>query len=257
MAGGFYDTTKALSEYLLFHYGKPGEVLPWDFGPGDALYYPARCVSECVAVDRLGDEARALDLGCAVGRSTFELARHCVETIGIDLSENFIAAAGLLQRDGRLDYSFAVEGELGQAATAEVPGGIDRERVSFEQGDATFLRDGLGQFDVVLMANLIDRLPCPAKCLEQLPGLVAAGGQLIVATPCTWLEEYTPKTEWLAGSQTLGQARQTVDTLREILAPAFTLDGEWNLPFLIREHARKYQWSVAQATRWIRLAPTG
>ena len=256
MAGGGYETTKALSEYLLFHYGKPGEVLPWDFGPGDALDYPARCVSECVSVDRLPADARALDLGCAVGRSTFELARHCTEATGIDLSERFIDAASQLQRDGRLDYSFAVEGELGQAAVAEVPDGIDRARVRFEQGDATFLRDGLGLFDVVLMANLLDRLPCPAKCLEQLPGLVAADGQLVIATPCTWLEEYTPKANWLGGSQALGQAR-TLDTLREILAPDFTLDAEWDLPFLIREHARKYQWSVAQATRWIRLAPTG
>jgi SAM-dependent methyltransferase len=227
MAEGFYETAKALSEYLLFHYGKPEEVLPWDFGPSDALDYPARCVSECVAADRLAANARALDLGCAVGRSTFELARHCAEAIGIDLSENFIAAAGQLQRAGQLDYSFAVEGDLGQAAVAEVPSGIDRSRVSFEQGDATFLRDGFGQFDVVLMANLIDRLPCPAKCLE--------------------LEEYTPKAEWLGG-----QAQQTLDTLRDLLSPAFTLDGEWNLPFLIREHARKYQWSIAQATRWVR-----
>ena len=252
MAEGFYETSKALSEYLLFHYGKPEEVLPWDFGPSDALDYPARCVSECVAADRLEVNARALDLGCAVGRSTFELARHCTEAIGIDLSESFIAAASQLQREGQLDYSFAVEGELGQAATAEVPSGIDRARVSFEQGDATFLRDGLGQFDVVLMANLIDRLPCPAKCLEQMPGLVAAGGQLIIASPCTWLEDYTPKAEWLGGRERLGQAQQTLDTLRDLLAPAFTLDGEWNLPFLIREHARKYQWSVAQATRWLK-----
>ena len=252
MAEGFYETSKALSEYLLFHYGKPEEVLPWDFGPSDALDYPARCVSECAAADRLGVNARALDLGCAVGRSTFELARHCTEAIGIDLSESFIAAASQLQREGQLDYSFAVEGELGQAAVAEVPSGIDHARVSFEQGDATFLRDGLGQFDVVLMANLIDRLPCPAKCLEQLLDLVAAGGQLIIASPCTWLEEYTPKTEWLGGTERLGQARQTLDTLRDLLSPTFMLDGEWNLPFLIREHARKYQWSVAQVTRWLK-----
>ena len=252
MAEGFYETSKALSEYLLFHYGKPEEVLPWDFGPSDALDYPARCVSECAAADRLGVNARALDLGCAVGRSTFELARHCTEAIGIDLSESFIAAASQLQREGQLDYSFAVEGELGQAAVAEVPSGIDRARVSFEQGAATFLRDGLGQFDVVLMANLIDRLPCPAKCLEQMPGLVAAGGQLIIASPCTWLEEYTPKAEWLGGRERLGQAQQTLDTLRDLLAPDFTLDGEWNLPFLMQEHARKYQWSVAQVTRWLK-----
>ena len=252
MAEGFYETTKALSEYLLFHYGKPEEVLPWDFGPRDALNYPTRCVSECVASDRLSPNARALDLGCAVGRSTFELARHCTKAIGIDLSEGFIAAAGQLQQDGQVPYSFVVEGEIVQSTVAEVPGGIDRARVSFEQGDATFLRDGLGKFDVVLIANLIDRLPCPTKCLQQLPDFVAAGGQLIIASPCTWLEDYTPKTEWLGGYYRDSQGKQTIETLRDLLSPAFTLDGEWNLPFLIREHARKYQWSIAQATRWLR-----
>ena len=131
MAEGFYETSKALSEYLLFHYGKPEEVLPWCFGPSDALGYPIRCVSKCVATERLTANARALDLGCAVGRSTFELARHCTKAIGIDLSESFIATASQLQREGQLDYSFAVEGELGQAAIAEVPSGIDRTRVSF------------------------------------------------------------------------------------------------------------------------------
>ena len=37
MAGGFYGTAKARSEYLLFHYGKPDEVVTWDLGPSDAL----------------------------------------------------------------------------------------------------------------------------------------------------------------------------------------------------------------------------
>ena len=153
MTKGFYETNKALSEYLLFHYGKPDEVLPWEFGPTAALDYPVRCVTECVDTGRIPANARGLDLGCAVGRSTFELARHCTEVIGIDLSESFITAAGQLQHGGRLDYSFAVEGELGQAAIAEVPTELDRTRVRFEQGDATFLRDGLGQFDIVLMAK--------------------------------------------------------------------------------------------------------
>ena len=42
MTKGFYETDKALSEYLLFHYGKPDEVLPWELGPTDALDYPVR-----------------------------------------------------------------------------------------------------------------------------------------------------------------------------------------------------------------------
>ena len=248
----FYETNKALSEYLLFHYGNPAEILPWDFGPSNALNYPIRCITECIDTNNIPNNARALDLGCAVGRSTFELARHCTESIGIDLSDSFINAAIELQHNGKIDYSFIIEGEFDQAAVAKVPSEIDRSRVSFEQGDAMFLRNGLGRFNIVLMINLIDRLPCPKKCLEQLASLICTGGQLIIASPCTWLEDYTPKTEWLGGRKGNDQPCQTLDKLQETLDPAFELSGKWDIPFLIREHSRKYQWSVAMATRWAR-----
>ena len=42
-------------------------------GPRDALFYPIRCVSDFLPA--IGVVERALDLGCAVGRSTFELSR--------------------------------------------------------------------------------------------------------------------------------------------------------------------------------------
>ena len=38
----------------------------------------------------------------------------------------------------------------------------------------------------------------------------------------------------------------------ETLAPDFTLVQQKDLPFLIREHARKFQWSVALGTVWQR-----
>ena len=41
-----YETDRLLSEYLLFHYGLPEEVLPWDFGPRSALGFPVRAVTE-------------------------------------------------------------------------------------------------------------------------------------------------------------------------------------------------------------------
>jgi 2-polyprenyl-3-methyl-5-hydroxy-6-metoxy-1,4-benzoquinol methylase len=33
---------------------------------------------------------RALDLGCAVGRSSFEMAREYREVVGIDISQTFV-----------------------------------------------------------------------------------------------------------------------------------------------------------------------
>ena len=40
-----YETEKLLEEYLLLHYGAPDLVLPWAFGPREALEFPARCVT--------------------------------------------------------------------------------------------------------------------------------------------------------------------------------------------------------------------
>jgi len=249
---GFYETERALAEYLLFHYGTPAQILPWPFGPTNALEYPARCVSECLDVARLPAQARALDLGCAVGRSTFELARHCSEVIGIDYSHRFIEVAQQLQQQGTISYAYADEGVLTTPATALVPAGIDRDRVKFEQGDAQALRPELGRFDVVLMANLVDRLPDPRCCLNSLPALVRSGGQLILTTPGTWLEDYTARRQWLGGFEENGRPVRTFETLQAVLEPQFALARSLDLPFLLREHARKFQWSVAQATVWIR-----
>ena len=96
-----YETDKLLSEYLLFHYGTRGEIGPPP-GAEQALDYAVRCVTECLDTGALPEGARALDLGCAVGRSTFELARHCARAIGIDYSRRFVEAAEGIRTRGEL-----------------------------------------------------------------------------------------------------------------------------------------------------------
>jgi hypothetical protein len=49
-----------------------------------------------------------------------------------------------------------------------------------------------------------------------------------------------------------GERVMTLDGLRSRLDKDFELTGTKDLPFLIREHARKFQWSVAQASLWRR-----
>ena len=144
------------------------------------------------------------------------------------------------------------EGALVTPLAARVSAEIPRARVAFEHGDAQALRASLGSFDVVLAANLIDRLARPAQFLAQLPRLVKPGGQLILTSPYTWLEEYTPPDEWLGGYQEDGKPRTTLAGLEDALSNDFMLLATKDLPFLIREHSRKYQWSVAQASIWRR-----
>jgi putative 4-mercaptohistidine N1-methyltranferase len=245
-----YESPKLLAEYLLLHYGSAADVLGEMPGPAEAVGFPTRLVRELLDTTSLPASARALDLGCAVGGSSFELARTCREVLGIDYSHAFIRSANILRETGRHDFEKTVEGEFTEPAVAEVPLEIDRVRVAFEQGDAMSLRPGLENFDLVLAANLLCRLPEPRRLLERLPALVRSGGQLLLTTPFTWLEEFTPRANWLGGTPETGRS---FDALHRALEPDFALEHHVELPFLIREHARKFQYGVALGTRWRRL----
>ena len=236
-----YETQRLVDEYLLFHYGQDHEILPWENGPVSALRFPVRTVTELLPG---GPVARALDIGCAVGRSSFELSKTSQEVIGIDYSRAFINAAQAIQTQGRLPYQITWEGHTTEPLTAHLPEDIHAGRVTFQQGDAMNLPDTFGKFDLIHAANLICRLTEPLRFLSRLPSLLNSGGHLLLTTPCTWLADFTPPDRWPAGS--------TLDWLKETLAPRFTLVQQKDLPVLIREHARKFQWSVALGTVWQR-----
>lgn len=242
-----YETRKLVSEYLFFHYAEEADFPDAIPVPRGALHFPVRLVTE------LADHARgtrtALDLGCAVGRSTFELARFAQSVIGVDYSAAFIRAAETLRCDGRHPCQILVEGERTAEFTARVPEGIDVSRVSFETGDASALRPDIGCFDLVLAANLLCRLPDPGKFLGCLSDLVAPGGQLLLTTPFSWLPEFTDPGNWIGGHPGTGTSW---DALRGALEPHFDLQLKKEMPFLIREHSRKYQYGVSLGSRWIR-----
>lgn len=241
-----YESQRLLSEYLHFHYGEPDQMVagtPFRFPPG-ALEFPLECVR---FFGKLEPNTRALDIGCAVGRATFDLAAVCNEVIGIDFSQNFIDAAQLLKEKGMLGFHKAEEGHRTSLCTARVPAEIERSRVSFERGDAMDLPEKLGTFDYVLAANLLCRLGDPRRFLARLPSLVKPGGHLVLTTPCSWMEEYTARENWLATAEA-----STFQTLSNELAPHFELLRVGELPFVIREHARKFQCVSAQASLWER-----
>ncbi|MGK0177193.1 MAG: putative 4-mercaptohistidine N1-methyltransferase [Lentimonas sp.] len=242
-----YESDELLQQYLIFHYASGEEQFPYPFGGADALNFPERCVSEGVDQSSLPDASRALDLGCSVGRSSFELARFCSEVIGIDYSQSFIDAANRLKKDGLHSAKRLDEGSATTSLQVTISPKIDRSRIHFEQGDAQNIRSDIGSFDSVIACNLICRLPEPMKLIRRLPDLVRPGGQLFITTPFSWLEAYTPPKNWLGDG-----AQDSFAGLRAALEPQFSLSKQWNMPFLIREHARKFQYSIAQTSRWIR-----
>ena len=66
----------------------------------------------------------ALDIGCAVGRSTFELSKKFSKVVGIDYSQAFIDCSNQLKKYGELPYSVTTEGSLVSQRVAEVDADI-------------------------------------------------------------------------------------------------------------------------------------
>lgn len=237
-----YETDRYVEEYLLFHYASPEDLLPWSGGPLAALDFPRRTVGYFSE----GRVARSLDVGCAVGRSTLELARTSDEVIGVDFSAAFIEAARAMASGGRIRCRRLEEGHVTSEVEIKQPSGLDARGVTYEVGDAMDLRPDLGVFDRVHAGNLVCRLPEPRRFLDRLRGLVVPGGELVLATPCTWLEEFTRRENWPEG--------RTLDWLKMALEGDFELAEVADEPFLIRETARKFQWTVSMVTRWVRRA---
>lgn len=240
----FYETDKAISEYLLFHYGE-SELFN---GPAEALDFARRCAD--LANRHPLKRGRALDLGCAVGRSACELSATFEETVGIDYSHGLIEAAERIKQGIPIETAIASEGDLTETINLNLPAASRPNKLSFQQGDAMNLSPQIGSFDFVLMANLIDRLPDPASCLRSVTARINPAGILAITSPYTWLEEYTPKEKWLGGYMEGGKPVRSYGKLKEILLSDFEELEALDMPFLIREHARKNQYSVAHATLW-------
>ncbi len=239
-----YESEKILAEYLLFHFGAAEDILPperaWPVGMVDALNFAVRTTTHFAT----NPVSRGLDLGCAVGRSAFEMSRNCQTVLGIDFSHAFVNAAEALRKGEVMSYTRREEAALTTILEARAPDGIDFSQLSFQQGDAMNLPTDLGAFDRVHAANLLCRLPEPKRLLDRLPDLVKPGGELVLATPCTWLEEFTHPENW--------PPFQTLHWLKESLAPSFSLTRQIDEPFLIRETARKFQWTTSLVTVWKR-----
>jgi SAM-dependent methyltransferase len=231
-----YETRRYLHEYLLFHYGKPKDLCPFGFISQELSRFHERIRDECLLPSPRKSHTRALDIGCAVGRFTFELSRLADEVIGIDNSTQFILAARKMAKGRSSDVQIHESGSRFSTRRVALPKGARPENVRFQVGNAQNLGSITRQpYTIVAAINLICRLPSPSAFLRQLPDLVSPEGQLLIASPFSWLKEYTPRREWL-----------TPADVEKALVPHFRLQKRCDIPFIIREHRRKYQLVVSE-----------
>jgi len=243
-----YESDKQLSEYAEFHYGGIYHHVP---------NFP-KALSD-FAIQRLQSKPAktALDLGCATGRATFELAKHFDHVTGIDFSARFIGLALKLAQQGVLRYTMVNEGDLvsyQERYLAELELEDVAHKVEFWQGDACNLKPQFTGYDFILAANLIDRLYSPGQFLSTIHERLNIGGVLMITSPYTWLEEHTPREEWIGGFKRDGENVTTLDGLKALLGKHFKLiQSPVEIPFVIRETRHKFQHSLSEVTLWERI----
>ena len=231
-----YESERYGAEYLLLHYARPRDVFPYGFLPAALLRFHERLRKECLLPLPRRAGTRALDIGCAVGRFTFELGRVAESALGIDSSKRFIDAAQRMARRHRCSLRVRETGETFRRQSLVLPAVLRSASVEFRVGNAMNLA-GLpsGNFHIVAAVNLLCRLPRPRRFLRNLRRLVAPGGQLLLASPFSWLREHSPAREWV-----------TEREIGALLGRDFRLVRRRSLPFLLREHRRKYELVVSE-----------
>jgi putative 4-mercaptohistidine N1-methyltranferase len=256
--GDKYDTDEVVNQYLLFHWGEESDQFDQTLTSRIEAPKVTNLITRTVELMNQFSTGKnsALDLGCAVGRSTFELAREFGSVMGLDYSDAFIDAAEHLRTEKSLRYQRWETGRHNTELTAKVDPAIDCTQLGFVQGDAAnldavpLLQNNV-PYDAILLSNLMCRLSEPELCLKQFTEsnrFLQQGGILVISSPNTWMTQYTNPDSFLDGAD----SEATLAALGECL-PGFERLHEEDLPFMIREHRRKYEYIVAQVSVWRKL----
>lgn len=248
VAEAMYESDAAVSQYCHAHYG------PSHFGVEN---FQKQCAEICLQYMQGRPMKRALDLGCSVGRTSFELAREFEFVNGLDFSARFIRIAFQMQEKGTIRYELPEEGEIVSYHEKHLKDFAlqgTETRVEFFQADALNLKERFSDYNLIFAGNLLDRLTEPKKFLTTIHERLSPGGLLILSSPYTWLEEFTKQENWIGGMRKDGEPYTSLQGLKDILAKHFQLiNSPKEIEFIIRETRRKYQHTVSQLTVWEKL----
>lgn len=242
-----YETDETICMYSEFHWGDE------HFCVGN---FPRRMAQICLELTEGLPRRKALDLGCAAGRATFELARSFALVQGVDFTARYIQMGTTMKERGRIKYIRKEEGELTTFCERRLSDFQLQDvaaSVEFWQADACNLREQFTGYDLVLAANLLDRLYSPRKFLAAIHERIHPGGLLVISSPYTWMKEFTPRLEWIGAFRKDGEPYSTLEALNDILGEHFEHVGNpRDIEFVIPETARKFQHTIAQITVWKR-----
>ncbi len=192
--------------------------------------------------------APAIDIGCAVGRSTFEISSHCNGlALGIDLNFSLLRLAQNLLTKDLVKFPIKKTGVVYNYV--EYPVYFDnKENVDFWACDGVALPFNDASFGFACALNVIDAVNTPRMLLRSIEDALKTSGCMVLATPYDWTPP-VPVQNWIGGHSQHGPDKGSSEAiLRKILTSGaspqslnhMTLIGEIeNHAWQVRVHDRR------------------
>ncbi len=192
--------------------------------PGKGANYAAR-LARAGAV--MTPTSRVLDVGCATGEITLDLAARCGSILGIDTSRPMVELAQAKLTNRGLAGTGAAEGEVEGWAEGGSEGGTEG---GIEGGARFAVMDpgdellGAGSFDVITCYSVFHLANDWRAMVVRMHALLRPGGYVLNETPCLgdWSPLWRPV---LRVAQALGQAPRVYRIKVVELEAAFTDAG--------------------------------
>jgi ubiquinone/menaquinone biosynthesis C-methylase UbiE len=184
MVKAVYTTEQTINMYYLMQYG------PFlKNGTAACLTEPYYQAMLRILIPYMQADMHVLDLGCALGRMSFELAKQTLgKVVGIDTSHEFLTACHQLANNQHESVAYPVPSQA---------------NVSFLRADAQELPFPDNAFQCVLCLNLIDRVTHPKRVIDEITRVLSPTGILLISNPYDWEEEHTAPSEWIANMRDL------------------------------------------------------
>lgn len=239
---GGYNTPAMLSAYLWSHF--------CDF-LGDPKATDAYRVWSTSFQPTDGD---ALDVGCAVGRLSFELAATHRHVIGLDTSITFIRKAREILSRKRLEFELIVEGHVTEPRGFTFDATRDFDHVDFIVADALALPFRRRAFATVAAINLLEKVPDPLKHLTEINRVLREkAAMFLFSDPFSWDEAVSPPERWLSGNGNPQYSPRGIDTLRrlfsgeyEVFSPPLAICDDGDVSWKIRKTANLWEHITSQ-----------
>ncbi|QTA85784.1 class I SAM-dependent methyltransferase [Desulfonema magnum] len=185
----------------------------------------------------------ALDIGCSVGRLSFELSKTHSHVIGIDSSVSFVTKARELLNQKRLDFDLIIEGFITEKRSCDFDASWNYDRIDFIVADALALPFPKSSFSTVTSINILEKVPSPIRHLADMNRVLnEENSMLVFSDPFSWDETVSASELWLGGTPHGKYKGRGIDNISKIFSgeegifdPPLEIADKGNVSWKIRK----------------------